>query len=391
MKSFSDMNIKEHIEKMKIIQRDLLEFVEKESNTEENYENFIKIINDHKIIEDQHKFQSVLRLISQIGNEHRRVYDFIYKIERILEHFKKDITKHFSNSEIFKIFENNKRILLFLIQEKVIIIDEYVVSRITSNKYYEKDYPEYFAPEIKDFLTDEFIMKYSNQNKCLKNEDFINKIKKEIPEDFYNKRKEGENDSFLCSLIRKDDGKEFGVYINRHNLSFDSTIEESIFETNPLLMNKKNIELIEYASFFGSNEIIKYIEINGEVELTSSIWRFAIHSENAELIKYLEDKNISPPLNDYETILRESIKCHHNDVANYIIYNLISEEDLQNNIENKYYNNLYRYAVEYDNYCFFPENIKNKNLFFYLCLFNYYTLVKIYLEEGNIDINSQNI
>lgn len=257
MKSFSDMNIKEHIEKMKIIQRDLLEFVEKESNTEENYENFIKIINDHKIIEDQHKFQSVLRLISQIGNEHRRVYDFIYKIERILEHFKKDITKHFSNSEIFKIFENNKRILLFLIQEKVIIIDEYVVSRITSNKYYEKDYPEYFAPEIKDFLTDEFIMKYSNQNKCLKNEDFINKIKKEIPEDFYNKRKEGENDSFLCSLIRKDDGKEFGVYINRHNLSFDSTIEESIFETNPLLMNKKNIELIEYASFFGSIEIVK--------------------------------------------------------------------------------------------------------------------------------------
>ena len=137
--------------------------------------------------------------------------------------------------------------------------------------------------------------------------------------------------SLIISRFRspysKDDGKEFGVYINRHNLSFDSTIEESIFETNPLLMNKKNIELIEYASFFGSNEIIKYIEINGEVELTSSIWRFAIHSENAELIKYLEDKQISPPFDNYETILLESIKCHHNDVSNHIIRDLIEEEN----------------------------------------------------------------
>lgn len=39
-----------------------------------------------------------------------------------------------------------------------------------------------------------------------------------------------------------------------------------------------------------------------------------------------------------------------------------------------------KFAVENDNYCFFPEDMKYKN--------DYYTLVKLYLEEGNIDINA---
>ena len=47
-----------------------------------------------------------------------------------------------------------------------------------------------------------------------------------------------------------------------------------------------------------------------------------------------------------------------------------------------------KYAVENDNYCFFPEDIKYKNMFHYLCHYDYYTLVKLYLEEGNIDINA---
>ena len=51
------------------------------------------------------------------------------------------------------------------------------------------------------------------------------------------------------------------------------------------------------------------MKINGDVELTPSMWLYAIHSQNAELIKYLEDNHISPPKNDYLPILKESIKC----------------------------------------------------------------------------------
>lgn len=115
---------------------------------------------------------------------------------------------------------------------------------------------------------------------------------------------------------------------------------------------------------------------------------YAIHSGDAELNKYLEDNQISPPNDTYESILRESIKCHHNNVSKYIINYLVEEKELKNNIENKFSDNLYRYSFEYHNYCFFPTNIKYKYIFYYLCELDYYTLVELYLELESIDINA---
>lgn len=322
------MNIKENVEKMKMIQNTLLDFVDKETNSEENYSNFLNIIKRHQIIEDRYEFKLLLRLINQIGNDHRRGCNFINKIEKILEHFSKDIKKCFSNDEIFKVFDNNKRILLFLILNKIIIMDEFMASQIINPKYIPKMYLKYFRPEIKNSVSEKFSSKYRIINYPLFGKSLLEKIRKEVPEDFYEKRKAGENDNYLCYLIRKDDGKEFGVYLYRNNLSFNSSINASVFETNNKFFDKHDISLFEYASFYGSNEVIKFIKINGEVELTPSMWEYAIHSNNAELITYLED-NVSPPNNNYERILKESIKCHHNDISKYIIDNLIEEEDLQ--------------------------------------------------------------
>ncbi|KAK8870314.1 hypothetical protein M9Y10_008192 [Tritrichomonas musculus] len=386
------MSLKEEIEKMKRVQNFLLEYVKDDLNAEENYENFIKIIKDYKINADQNEFKLILRLINTIGNNHQRANNFTSKIERILLFFEYDILKHFRNFEIFQLFWNNKRILLFLLQEKILKIDEYIASLITSDDYIKLNYAEYFSPEIKEFLTDEFIQKHCDKNTKLKDENFIKKIKKEKNDKFYEKRKEGENDNFLCYLIRTNNAKEYGIYMNRQNMSFDISIEESIFETNQFLIEQNKISLNEYAAFFGSLEIIKYNEINEGIKATSSMWNYAIHSRNAELIQYLEDKKVSPSSSDrFETILKESIKCHHNDVSTYIINNLIEEEDLNYSIKNNFNDNLYYSAVRYDNYCFFPENIKYKNMLFYACMFDYFKIVKLYLEQGIVDINHENI
>ena len=81
-------------------------------------------------------------------------------------------------------------------------VDEYFVNQIPEIRAWK--YPRYFAPEIKPFINDKMILdNYSH--------DMIEEIKKEIPDNFFELRKKGENESFLCELIRKDDIKNFIV------------------------------------------------------------------------------------------------------------------------------------------------------------------------------------
>ena len=75
------------------------------------------------------------------------------------------------------------------------------------------------------------------------------------------------------------------MYINKTNFSVFNEIEPSIFETNPILMNE-NVTLIEYATFYGSIQIVQYL-VNNKVELTESLWLYAIHSNNQEMIDFL--------------------------------------------------------------------------------------------------------
>lgn len=62
-----------------------------------------------------------------------------------------------------------------------------------------------------------------------------------IDEDIFNnfdkKRQEGENDSYICSLIRGDSFIEFISYVNFQKISLSGKIERSIFETNSFLID----------------------------------------------------------------------------------------------------------------------------------------------------------
>ena len=114
----------------------LLEYVEEEENVEENFENFLQVLKDQQVHEDYHEIKEILFLINNISNNQQRTNNFYNKIERIIEFLKKDISKKLKNSEIFELFKNNKRLLLFFIEERIIKLDECIVSRITSDCEY---------------------------------------------------------------------------------------------------------------------------------------------------------------------------------------------------------------------------------------------------------------
>ena len=355
-------SIQQYLEEMKNIQNNFLAFLEDESNIESNYQNLKKLFEETKIHNDIHKIKSFLHLLTKIANNHHRGPDFNRKIERILQIFQDDIKK-FPNSEIFNIFKSNKLILLYLIEKKIMIFDEYIATNIASKKYNELNYPRFFMPEIKPFLK-VFNTKYS----------IITYIKNEhIPSNFYENRKIGENDSEICKLIRTDSIKKFISYVIKTKCPLDSKIEPSMYETNSFLLKNKPT-LIEYAAFYGSIQIFQYL-IKGKVDLTPSLWKFAIHSQNSESIHLLEEKSITP---DNDCFI-EALKCHHNDIAIYIENKLLLKEE---NL-----NNTFTQSLKYFNFAFIQNESINKSSFFDICRYNHSLLTIILLKDKDIDIN----
>ncbi|KAK8853809.1 hypothetical protein M9Y10_016352 [Tritrichomonas musculus] len=155
------MNSQEYLDMMKDIQENILNLLEAESKTEENFHILKDKFNNTKISDSQYGLLSLLHLISKIMNNHHRFPNFFSKIERILQFFKEDIKKYFSNSEIFNIFKSNKRIHLFLIEQQIIVFDEYIVKKIVkTDKYIKAKYPQYFQPGIQPFINEKWFPKY---------------------------------------------------------------------------------------------------------------------------------------------------------------------------------------------------------------------------------------
>lgn len=152
-------------------------------------------------MEDREKLKKVLQLITKIANNHHRDENLFKNIFNIIQNYTETIIESFSNYEIFDIFKSNKLILLFLFSNKTIFVDdkinEIIISKIEKNG---NRYCYFFYPEIKDF-NDEEIMKGIEEE--------LLSIDINIFDNFNEKRQKGENESYICSLIRQDSIQEF--------------------------------------------------------------------------------------------------------------------------------------------------------------------------------------
>ena len=87
------------------------------------------------------------------------MHSFIQKVEYILHQLSDSIKQTFSNCEIFNIFENNKIIILFLINHQILKIDHLISDRICSKVYNNNDffrsytymYCHFFCTEIDNY------------------------------------------------------------------------------------------------------------------------------------------------------------------------------------------------------------------------------------------------
>lgn len=377
------MRVEDQLEKMKMLHSYVLDWLGKVEDIEEHSGNLFSFIDKQNIKNSGPELKMFLHLLSKIAKNHHRTETFFDQIFKILDQYKTNIQKFFSNSEIFKIFKSNKRILLFLFDEDIISFDESIyriISDPSIKKYKQRKYLEYFYPEIKQFKGENIDIPYF------------------YSEEFINKRKEGINHQQICEIIREDSLEKFKNYISVNNLSLDSEIKPSIFETNHILIvNKTN--LIEYATFYGSVEIFNYLVSNG-VKLTDSLWQYAVHN-NSNIFSFLEknliknkdqERNKEEEEDDddetesfpFKQTVIESIKCHNNDLANHLLVHYKSEINKMPKLgkfEYKFDKYIVLSSFRFYNAAFFPEKVINNDIFMYLCNYDYLPIVKVFLSR----------
>ena len=95
------------------------------------------------------------------------------------------------------------------------------------------------------------------------------------------------------------------------------------------------------------------------------------------MVNFLENGNAKHPKDNFEICLAEAIKCHHNNIARYIIDNLLSQNTYLQNDE------VLESIFRYYNYSFFPEKLDQDSIFFYLCQFNYSDIVGFIMQMKN--------
>lgn len=343
---------------LKCIEEKLLEYIENDKD-DENFEKFKNAMINEKIIESEDSFKLILHLISSLSKYHLRTNNFYNKIYTILSTYS-SIIRSISNYEKFIIFQNDPVVLLYLFENKLLIPDQSIQTQMKDKDYFVQrlvfhfKYQEYF---LKEFHSNDPNMK----------KDYYDYFSNE---EYTKMKRTGENSNYICKLIREDLLNEFIEYINKNNIDPNDSIKNDNFETNYYFIRRNyNITstMIEYAAFFGSSKIFKFLYFNKAI-ISNSIWKYVIHGNNYEIFHFVEEKIKIDPKDIYYALL-----FHNYEMAEYFINNYDVGEYI-NSIQRQLMSN---YNFKYLNAKYIMKYSKS------LCEFNYVDLAKLFLSNEN--------
>ncbi|OHT01786.1 hypothetical protein TRFO_31260 [Tritrichomonas foetus] len=157
-----------------------------------------------------------------------------------------------------------------------------------------KDGRKYFSPEIG----------FNFHN--MKNKEF------QTPDEFFVNRKNGENLNELSQAIRKDDMNLFTHLISQTSLKINaSSIPPALFERFSFIQT--DVSLVEYAAFFSSIQIFKYLILN-DAQFNNELTKYAIAGGNNEIIHICEDKSLS-----FKKSINIAIQQWKNELVEYLL------------------------------------------------------------------------
>ena len=246
------MNFTKYLEDKKAIQGEVFKYLDKKDD--ENFESLSNLLNQHKLRDNPKELKLFFNLLVNISNNYSHGTNFYAKLFRILQDYKSEISKYYTNMEIFEIFGSNKRLLLYFIDEHLILLERDIILKIVSYKNIKLHYHWYFQPEIKPFIQNPWFPKKSENY-------WVSDLEKPLPKDFEENRRIGENESLICKIIRNDSISEFISYVKENHFSLNSIVSASIYETNIYLIKTEEepcnsiLSLLSYSAYFGSIQI----------------------------------------------------------------------------------------------------------------------------------------
>ena len=375
------MEIEAEIFKKRELQSLILDFIEIDSDDGDVFQSLIQFIEKKDISKNKEDLLDLLHIILNISRNHQRNDAFFPRIIKIIKYLLPSIQTFFTNLDIHNIFQENLILIHYFILNKILAIDQDIINLFLRIDYkYRTGFIQHRERKF-NFSIDKFPYKnlfFYLHFKLLNDEKQYKKIEEEIEKEFglgietfqkYCLR--GENESYLCQLIRQDSINDFISYVSKHEIELDSNVNYSNFETNTFL-KANDAKLIEYAAFFGSIQIFKYLLMN-KVSIQPILYQFAVHGKNSEIIHIVEEqvykfKKESPIYrkkgkynkyifeernsNEFDPIdaLFESVKCFHNEIAEYI------KETNYDDIKEDYLNHVCMQSLLCYNYQFIPSD-----------------------------------
>lgn len=271
-----------------------------ESTIDEIYD----FIQENKLTSNKILFNELLQSINLVLRS--RPLNLQLYIALILK-LKDEILANFSSIDLWHVFHIHKNVLLALYEEKC--IDFQTIRKFCYN---DKECLKFFFVEVKE--NDE---KYFNERiRFLDIEYFFKNI--DI-EEFKRNRKVGHSEWEVARMIREDAIDEFQSHFSNVNLNITVQIPPTIFESDEVINRKfpPYSTLIEYAAFFNSIKIFKFLWMNSpSLEFTPNLPKYAISGGCYDLIHICEEQNQT--LKFDEECVNIAIEYHHMEIVEYL-------------------------------------------------------------------------
>lgn len=374
-------------------------------------ESFILYIKSKKITEPENRHQFIDFCNIMINCERN---------DQLFLALKDDFQRNFTKVELFSIFAQRKKILHSLFNNG--FISPHTI-QLNMNDIIFKNF--YF--DLKNKVPDSYLEKYITKNHLEKYFTSYNENKESKKQTFSKKK--------LKDIIKNDNLDEFIDFVNKTELKIDGQIPNSSFDYD-FRFKKNPPTFVEYAAKMGSLNIFKYL-ISSKVSVPKNVREEAIYGGNTEIIHIVEDLNISFDINCLSVAIEsrnipvyeylknsiglvngiDQLKTSIKSFNIYVLIDIINERaDLFKNYDSfieiltatcscgflLLFDFLYNKIVPLFTNPRFDINFKYLNDVFYFKIFNETILficsnlykieiIKIILQNPEIDINSPNI